>query len=155
MTAAHKQSFTDRLPDTLEVQNAEQLVSLLSSQRAEDGAVQLELADKTGAVHPLTLTPAISESLLDVLRLVASGHGFTLVPVRAELTTKQAADYLNVSRPFLVQLLEKGEIPFHKVGRHRRVLAEDLFAYRDKRNSARSSALDELARLDREAGLLE
>lgn len=153
MNTARKEGFVDRLPDKVEVQNAEQLVRLLSSQRQEDGGVRLDLTDQSAEVQPITLTPAISESLLDVLRLVASGRGFTLVPVKAELTTKQAADYLNVSRPHLVKLLEGGAIPFHKVGRHRRVLAEELFAYRDRRNGERSSALDELADLDREAGL--
>ncbi|MBR9653550.1 helix-turn-helix domain-containing protein [Thalassovita aquimarina] len=153
MNAVRKEGFVDRLPDKVEIQNAEQLVKLISSQRQEDGGVQFELADPKGEVQPITLTPAISESLLEVLRLVASGRGFTLVPVKAELTTKQAADYLNVSRPHLVKLLEQGDIPFHKVGRHRRILAENLFAYRDKRNDERKSALDELAELDREAGL--
>lgn len=153
MNAVRKEGFVDRLPDKVEIQNAEQLVKLISSQRQEDGGVHFDLTDPTGKAQPITLTPAISESLLDVLRLVASGRGFTLVPVKAELTTKQAADYLNVSRPHLVKLLEEGSIPFHKVGRHRRVLAEDLFAYRDRRNEERRGALDELADLDREAGL--
>lgn len=153
MNAARKEGFVDRLPDKVEIQNAEQLVRLLSSQRQDDGGVRFNLTDQAGEVQPITLTPAISESLLDVLRLVASGRGFTLVPLKAELTTKQAADYLNVSRPHLVKLLEVGTIPFHKVGRHRRVLAEELFAYRDKRNEERRGALDAMADLDREAGL--
>ena len=153
MNAVRKEGFVDRLPDKVEIQNAEQLIQLISSQRQEDGGVKFELADPAGKTRPITLTPTISDSLLGMLRLVASGRGFTLLPVKAELTTTQAADYLNVSRPYLVKLLEDGSIPFHMTGRHRRVLAENLFAYRDKRNSERSNALEELAELDREAGL--
>lgn len=153
MSAVRKESFVDRLPDQIEIKNAEQLVRLLSSQRQPDGTVEFDLAHKKSDVEHITLSPAISESLLEVLRLVASGRGFTLMPVKAELTTKQAADYINVSRPHLVKLLEDGAIPFHKVGRHRRILAEDLFAYKDKRMAERSSALSELADLDREADL--
>ena len=64
-----------------------------------------------------------------------------MIPVEAELTTQEAADMLNVSRPFLIKLLEKGDIPFTMVGRHRRVRAEDLFAYMTERDQARSCLL--------------
>jgi excisionase family DNA binding protein len=87
---------------------------------------------------------------MELLRHVGRGDAVTLVPVSQMLTTQQAADILNVSRPFLISLLDREEMKFTLVGRHRRIKAEDLFAYKAARDGKRSSALSALARDDAE-----
>jgi len=86
----------------------------------------------------------MSDLLLDVLRHVGSGHAVTLVPIQELLTTQQAADLLNVSRPHLIKLLEQQAMPHSLVGRHRRVRAENVFAYKARRDAERGKALDYL-----------
>ncbi len=83
---------------------------------------------------------------------LAQGQGVTLVPEDKELTTQQAADLLNVSRPYLVKLLEQRQIPYTKTGTHRRLRVADLVAYKARRDEERGEALAELTQLSEELG---
>ena len=91
--------------------------------------------------------------LNSILTEMAKGNAVTLIPVHAELTTQQAADILNVSRPFLIQQLENGAIPYRKVGTHRRVMFKDLTEYKQTMDHNRLKALEELSVIDQGLGL--
>jgi excisionase family DNA binding protein len=90
--------------------------------------------------------PAGAVKLLQaILEDMASGRAVTIVPQNAELTTKQAADFLNVSRPFLVRLLEQKKLPFRLVGTHRRIRFEDVLQFKENIDAERRKVLDQLA----------
>ncbi|HEY9267536.1 MAG TPA: helix-turn-helix domain-containing protein [Mycobacterium sp.] len=101
----------------------------------------------------LSLPRGAVELLARILAHMAAGQGVSVVPAHAELTTQQAADLLNVSRPYLIGLLDAGEIEYRKVGKHRRVRADSLMDYKRKDDHQRREVADELAELNRDMGL--
>lgn len=89
----------------------------------------------------------------EVLSIVAEGGAAAVISVDHDLTTQAAADILGVSRPHLIKVLERGDIPFYLVGRHRRVAVDDLLAYKQQRDARRRGALDGLAAESQDLGL--
>lgn len=97
----------------------------------------------------------VSIALMEVIRTLNKGNSITLIPMDKELTTQQAADILNVSRPYFIKLLENGEIPFKKTGTHRKILMQDLMKYREQRVENRRLKIEELSQLSQELGLYD
>lgn len=113
-------------------------------------APECQLVGPTG--EAITLPESVFHVLERVVEVLARGDAVTVVPVGRELTTQQAADLLNVSRQYLVRLLDDGQIPFRKTGTHRRVRIEDVLAYRDRRDGERRAGLRELSEVTRDLG---
>ncbi|MCW5313348.1 excisionase family DNA-binding protein [Nostoc sp. KVJ3] len=103
----------------------------------------------------ITIPEPIYQVLLQVVHAMASGKAISIIPQQQELTTQQAAEFLNVSRPYLIKLLEQGEIPYIKVGSHRRVRFDDLMNYKQQRDVKRDQLLTELTQMSQEAGFYE
>ena len=134
------------LPSATEVAFARESSRPLSAYlqtRAE--TQQIEIVDDQGAAHPVRVPVSALRLLVDLLTEIGEGNAVSIIPIHAELTTQDAADVLNVSRPFLVQLLERGEMPFHKIGTHRRVRYQDVIAYKERIDVERNKVLDALA----------
>lgn len=142
-------SLSERLPTPEEADKARKASTLLARHMNKSGGLSLHLKQGSNG-SAVEIPPAVSRLILDLLLFISKGEAVTLVPFGAELSTQQAADVLNVSRPFLVKLIENNELPHYKVGTHRRVRAQDLFAYKKRRDSARNKALTKLAQLGQE-----
>ena len=142
------------VPSAEETEAAKESSHILSASVQPNHSLRLRVLDQGQSEGTtVTLPASVARLLLDILAQMAEGNAITIIPTHAELTTQQAADLLNVSRPFFVQLLENGQIPFRKVGTHRRVLLRDLLQYKQRTDAAREQSLDELAALSQELGL--
>ena len=147
MTAAALRSPSPALPSEEEAKLARESSRLLAAFVGRGKAARLKVLI---GKEEITVPVAALRLLVEILAQMAEGNAVTIMPIHAELTTQQAADFLNVSRPHLVGLLEQNEIPFRKVGTHRRVPFKDLLAYREKSIASRRKALDELSKQGQE-----
>jgi len=105
---------------------------------------KIDFFDEKGSAHSVRIPISALRLLVDVLAEIGEGNAVNIIPRHAELTTQEAADVLNVSRPFLVKLLEQGDMPFHKVGAHRRVRYQDVIHYKTLIDKQRQASLNEL-----------
>ncbi len=136
----------------------EQQAQVAALSRALEGMVHApkRRAPKCRLVGPKGESIPLPETVFYVLERVAEvmarGDSITVVPVGREVTTQQAADLLNVSRQYLVRLLDEGRIPFRKTGKHRRLRVEDVLSFKERRDKDRRSGLRELSRMTQEFG---
>jgi excisionase family DNA binding protein len=115
----------------------------------------LKIIEEDGSEQDATIPAEAYRLFVDILTQMSQGNAVTIIPIHAELTTQEAADLINVSRPFLIKQIESGEIPHHKVGRHRRVRFADLMAYKKNIDTARSKVLDELVEESQRLGFYD
>ena len=144
--------LTHTLPTQAEAKQAEETSRVLSSRLRSKTPLRLRLVG-----HPEDETVVIPASaakmLVGILDEMGRGNTVTVIPVHAELTTQEAAETLNISRPSLIQLLDEGKIEYRKVGTHRRVRFESLIAHKRRVHAERIAVLNELAAYDQEIGI--
>ena len=125
----------------------------IEAQHVDMASLQLQLANAGNDVTTVRLPEAAAKLLLQVLTELGNGRAVSVAPTDVEITTQQAADLLNVSRPYLVGLVEKGELPVRKVGNQRRLPLADVLEYKARNRANRLEALREMTALDQELGL--
>ena len=133
----------ERRPSPEEEAGARTLQAMIAAQVVESNEARLSDGDQT-----VDLPVALARSLIDLLGHLAAGKVVKVVPIDALLTTQQAADLLNVSRPYLIKLIDEEVLSASKVGRHRRLKAEEVMAYAEQVEKDRDKALAEMARDD-------
>lgn len=131
--------------------SSQQLAKLLGSKK--QGSVEIKIQKAGHAEKTLSLPISAMRMLAGVLGEMAQGNIVRVVPEQSEVTTRQAAELLDVSRPFLIKLLDGGQIPFRKVGTHRRVALRDVLAYKQRNYEQRMQALEKLTAQAQELNL--
>ena len=141
------------LPSEAEAGLAKETSRVLASRLKKGAAMKLRIVDDDAGQATVKLPAPAVGLLLRILEEMARGNAVTIIPVHAELTTQEAADMLNISRPSLIRLLDEGKIEYRRVGTHRRVRFEALMKYKRRMDEQRQAALRELAAYDQELGI--
>ena len=150
MTRAH----TDlTLPSEQEALLAQQTSRTLAEHGADGTGLRVQLTEAGREVTTLDLPAPAARLLMEILKELGAGRAVTIVPVEAEITTQQAADLLNVSRPYLVGMIEKGMLAARMVGNQRRLPLKDVLAYKTENRAKRLEAIREMVAIDQELGL--
>jgi len=130
-------------PTQQDVRLAAETAQRLSGYLDQPDHVKIQVGVE-GEQEYLAMPQMVVHLLSQILKETASGHAVSVIPVDSEMTTSEAADYLNVSRPYVISLLEQGKIPFYKVGSHRRIRIEDVAEYKQRQMAASYAAMAEL-----------
>ena len=142
-------SLRDRepiVPSNKEVALAEKSSRILSDYIKTTKNPTLQLVGNNKEDKKIILPPQALQLLISILEEMSQGNAVSLIPIHSELTTQEAADILNVSRPYLITLLKDGKIPFRKVGTKRRILAKDILRYKVSIDKKRFKALEALTK---------
>jgi excisionase family DNA binding protein len=154
MTALISEKFETVAPTEAEAQLARESSRRLATHKlGRRSSVRIQLLDDGKEAEAVAVPASALRLFLHLLTEMSQGNAVTLIPTHAELTTQQAADLLNVSRPYLVKLLDEGKIPCRTVGKYRRVRFDDLMAYKRKDDEARAKILDQLTAEAQELGM--
>ncbi len=116
-------------------------------------AQKVSITDKEGMAHQVDVPVSALKLLVEVLTCLGEGNTMNLIPVCAELTTQEAADLLNMSRPTFIKLLDEGTIPYHRSGNRRKVKYTDVMQYKTEIDRRRLESLEALSALDQELGM--
>ena len=138
----HSPGHIDFIPDNSTQNEALDSYKTLSKGLQDKITLTIQVQDQPGS--SVKLSNRLSQLFVSLLEEIASGSPVSIVSLQSEMTTQQGADLLNVSRPFFVKLLEEGAIPFHKVGKHRRVNSADVISYKQKFAKTSDDAITQL-----------
>ena len=145
MSTARKDLAMELIPSASEVQLArDSSRSLAQNLPKKKNQVKIRVLGDGERSTDIVVPASALKFLVNLLTEMAQGNAVTLMPLHAELTTQQAADLLNVSRPFFIKLLNKKKIPFKKVGRHRRIAAHDVLKFKKTHDQHAEDATDML-----------
>ena len=154
MAALIPENFETVAPSEADALLARESSRLLATHKlGRRASVRIRLLDDGDQAETVSVPASAVRLFLHLLTEMSQGNTVTLIPTHAELTTQQAADLLNVSRPYVVKLLDEGRIPSRAVGKYRRVRFDDLMAYKRKDDEARAKVLDRLTAEAQELGI--
>ena len=146
-------AMSPTLPTEADAVLAKETSRVLASHLRNGDPMELKISDDPSPEGTVKLPGSAVQLLVRILEEMARGNAVTLIPVHAELTTQEAAEMLNISRPSLIQLLDDAKIDYRRVGTHRRVRFEGLMKYKRNAEAARRAALEKLAAYDQELGI--
>jgi len=146
-------AMSPTLPSEADAVLAKETSRVLASHIRNSDPMELRIPGDPSPEGTVKLPLSAVRLLVRILEEMARGNAVTLIPVHAELTTQEAAEMLNISRPSLILLLDEGKIDYRRVGTHRRVRFEGLMKYKRGADAARRAALEELAAYDQELGI--